>query len=194
MRKIVFDTETTNYFSDVGKNEPAALDLAVVCIYDSVGDDYKSFTQEQLPKLWPILEKADLLIGFNSEHFDIPLLNKYYSGDLSKIRGVDLLKEVKKVLGRRIKLDTLAEATLGRKKTGDGTESVRWWRAGEIDKVIKYCIEDVKITKEIYEYALKNGHLKYRDMKVIKEIPLDTSNWEKIAGTDAHKLTHTLPF
>ncbi len=147
-----------------------------------------------MPKLWPILEKADLLIGFNSEHFDIPLLNKYYSGDLSKIRGVDLLKEVKKVLGRRIKLDTLAEATLGRKKIGDGTEAVRWWRVGEIDKVIKYCIEDVKITKEIYEYALKNGYLKYRDMKIIKEIPLDTSGWEKISETDSHKLTHTLPF
>ena len=194
MRKVVFDIETTNYFSDIGKNDPASLDLAVVCLYDSADDSYKSFTQKELPGLWPILEKADLLIGFNSEHFDIPLLNKYYSGNLSKIRGVDLLKEVKKVLGRRIKLDTLAEATLGRKKTGDGTESVRWWRAGEIDKVIKYCIEDVKITRELYEYALENSHLKYRDMKVIKKIPLDTSGWEKIAETDTHKLTHTLPF
>ena len=194
MRKIFFDIETTNYFSDTGKNDPASLDLAVVCIYDSADAQYKSFIQKELSGLWPILEKADLLIGFNSEHFDIPLLNKYYSGDLSKIRGVDLLKEVKKVLGRRIKLDTLAEATLGRKKTGDGAESVRWWRAGEDKKVIDYCIEDVKLTKELYEYALKNHHLKYRDLKIIKEIPLDTSYWEKIAGTDFHKLTHTLPF
>lgn len=194
MRKIFFDIETTNYFSDIGKNEPAALDLAVVCLYDSADNQYKSFIQKELSGLWPILEKADLLIGFNTEHFDIPLLNKYYSGDLSKIRGVDLLKEVKKVLGRRIKLDTLAEATLGRKKIGDGTESVRWWRAGEVEKVIKYCIEDVRITKELYEYALKNSHLKYRDLKIIKEIPLDTGDWEKIAEAEAHKLTHTLPF
>lgn len=194
MRKIVFDIETTNYFSDTGKNDPASLDLAVVCLYDFADGSYKSFTQKELSELWPILEKADLLIGFNSEHFDVPLLNKYYSGDLSKIRGVDLLKEVKKVLGRRIKLDTLAEATLGRKKTGDGTESVRWWRAGEIKKVIDYCIEDVKITKELYEYALKNHHLKYRDGKVIKEIPLDTNHWEKITKGAETKLTHTLPF
>ena len=194
MRKVVFDIETTNYFSDVGKNDPTALDLAVVCLYDSAADAYKSFTQRELSELWPILEKADLLIGFNSEHFDIPLLNKYYSGDLSKIRGVDLLKEVKKVLGRRIKLDTLAEATLGRKKTGDGTESVRWWRAGEIDKVIKYCIEDVKITKELYEYALENGCLRYRDGRIIREIPLVTNHWERITEGAETKLTHTLPF
>ncbi|KKT74825.1 MAG: DEAD/DEAH box helicase domain protein [Parcubacteria group bacterium GW2011_GWB1_44_7] len=194
MRKVVFDIETTNYFSDIGKNDPASLDLAVVCLYDSADDSYKSFTQKELPGLWPILEKADLLIGFNSEHFDIPLLNKYYSGDLSKIRGVDLLKEVKKVLGRRIKLDILAEATLGRKKTGDGTESVRWWRAGEIKKVIDYCIEDVRITKELYEYALNNHHLKYRDRKILKEIPLDTNHWEKITEGAETKLTHTLPF
>ncbi|HEY4495954.1 MAG TPA: ribonuclease H-like domain-containing protein [Candidatus Paceibacterota bacterium] len=194
MRKIFFDIETTNYFSDTGNNDPVSLDLAVVCLYDSADDSYKSFTQKELSNLWPILEKTDLLIGFNSDHFDIPLLNKYYSGDLSKIRGVDLLKEVKKVLGRRIKLDTLAEATLGRKKIGEGIEAVRWWRAGEIKKVIDYCIEDVKITKELYEYAMKNGHLKYRDLKVIKEILLDTSDWEKIVDTDSYKLTHTLPF
>jgi DNA gyrase/topoisomerase IV subunit A len=84
MRKIVFDIETRNIFSDVGSNNPADLDISVVCIHDSKDDKYSSYTQEELPALWPIIEKADMLIGFNSEHFDIPLLNKYYQGNLSK--------------------------------------------------------------------------------------------------------------
>jgi len=192
MRKIFFDIETANEFADVGKREPAALDLAMICIYDSADNSYKSFVKEELKTLWPILERADMLIGFNSEHFDLPLLAKYYSGDLSRIRSVDLLKEVKAVLGRRLKLDTLAEATLGKKKLGHGMESIRWWRNGEVEKVRKYCIEDVRITKELYDYARKNGVLKYFDNKKLAEISLlNAKNWENFT---ASTLTHTLPF
>ena len=105
--------------------------------------------------LWPIIEKADMLIGFNSEHFDTPLLNKYYPGDLTKIKSLDILKEIKNSLGRRIKLDTVAEATLGKKKIGHGLEAITWGKNGEIDKIIKYCLEDVKITKEVWEFETK---------------------------------------
>jgi DEAD/DEAH box helicase domain-containing protein len=189
MKKIVFDCETSNIFSDVSSNEASALDLSVVCIYDYETDKYSSFTKETLKDLWPIFEKADLLIGYNSDHFDIPLLNKYYSGDLSKIQSLDLLKEIKNSLGRRIKLDSVAEATLGKNKSGHGLEATVWWKNGEYQKVIDYCIDDVKITKEVYEYALKNGNVKYKDIKEIKDIKLDTSKWgEKKEKT----MTHTL--
>lgn len=201
MRKITFDIETRNMFQDVGSNDPAALDISVVCIHDSAaaieGDPmsgYSSYLQEDLKKLWPILEKADMLITFNGDHFDIPLLNKYYSGDLTKIKSLDLMAEVKKSLGRRIKLDTLAEATLGRKKAGHGLEAITWWRNGEIDKIIKYCIEDVRITKELYDFALKNKHLKYKDLgagNAIKDIKLDPTKWEEKNET---AMTFTLPF
>lgn len=189
MRKIIFDCETSNIFTDVGSSDARDLDLSIVCIYDSATDKYSSFFQEELKDLWPILEKADLLIGYNSDHFDIPLLNKYYSGDLSKIKSLDLLKEIKNSLGRRIKLDTIAEATLGKNKSGHGLEAVTWWKQGKKDEVKKYCLDDVKITKEIYEYALKNGLLKYKDAGTIKDIKLDTSKWDQRVDS---AITHTL--
>jgi DEAD/DEAH box helicase domain-containing protein len=142
--------------------------------------------------LWPIIEKADLLIGYNSEHFDIPLLNKYYQGNLSKIKSVDLLKEIKNSLGRRLKLDSVAEATLGKNKSGNGLDAIVWWNKGEIEKIKQYCIEDVKITKELYDFALKNKYLSYKDGKEMKKIPIDSSNWEKEATNST--ITHTLPF
>lgn len=189
MRKIIFDCETSNIFTDVGSSDARDLNLSVVCIYDSETDKYSSFYQEELKGLWPILEKADILIGYNSDHFDIPLLNKYYSGDLTKIKSLDLLKEIKNSLGRRIKLDTVAEATLGVNKSGNGLEAVTWWKQGEKEKVKKYCLDDVRITKEVYEYALKNGILKYKDMGVIKDIKLDTSKWQDKTES---AITHTL--
>jgi DEAD/DEAH box helicase domain-containing protein len=103
--------------------------------------------------------------------------------------SLDLLDEIKKSLGRRLKLDTIAEATLGRKKIGHGLEAMSWWKQGLFDKVKAYCEEDVKITKDIYDYALKNGHLKYKDGGIIKEIKLDTSSWDKKAHS---AITHTL--
>ncbi|MES3031178.1 MAG: ribonuclease H-like domain-containing protein [Patescibacteria group bacterium] len=194
MRKITFDVETKNMFSDVASNDPVDLDISVVCIHDSETGEYTSYLQEDFPKLWPVLEKADMLITFNGDHFDIPLLNKYYSGDLLKIKSLDLMAEVKKTLGRRIKLDTLAEATLGKKKSGHGLDAIAWWQSGEIDKIIKYCIEDVKITKDLYDYALKNGKLLYKDLGIkssIKDIPLNTKDWEK---KQEGSMTFTLPF
>ena len=192
MRKIVFDIETRNLFQDVGSNDPKDLDISVVCVYDSETDAYTSYLQEDLPKLWPLIEKADMLITFNGDHFDIPLLGKYYNGDLTKIKSLDLMVEIKKVLGHRIKLDTIAEATLGRNKIGHGLEAIAWWNEGKIDEIIKYCIEDVRITKDVYDYAMKNGILKYKDMGVIKDIKIDTKDWEK--KNEVSAMTFSLGF
>ena len=181
MRKVIFDIETRNLFQDVGSNDPKDLDISVVCTYEYETDSYKHFFQEDFGKLWPILENADMLITFNGDHFDIPLLDKYYPGDLTKIKSLDLLKEVKKAIGFRIKLDTLAEATLGYGKSGHGLEAITWWKNKEFDKLIKYCTDDVKVTNEIYDYALKNGSLKWKDGLAVKEMKLDTKDWEKKA-------------
>jgi len=191
MKKIVFDIETKNMFQDVGKNDPVLLDLSLVGVYDYETDTYSSYLEEELPLLWPLLERADMLIGYNSDHFDIPLLNKYYPGDLTNIKSLDLMREIKKFLGRRIGLDAIAEATLGKNKTAHGLQAITWWKQGEIEKIRQYCLDDVKITKELYDYALANSILKYKDYGTLKDITLDTSNWEQIENAS---ITQTLPF
>ena len=191
MRKIVFDIETRNIFQDVGSNDPTALDISVVGVYDSETNKYTTYLQEELKNLWPIIEQADVLIGYNSDHFDIPLLNKYYPGDLTKIKSVDLMKEIQLVLGRRMKLDHIAESTLGTAKSSHGLQAVAWWKQGEIDKIKEYCLDDVKITKKLYEYALKHGKVSYKDGTKKVTIKLDTSSWEK---PSENSMTHTLPF
>jgi len=180
MKVITFDIETSNIFQDVGTNDATDLDLSVVCIHDSETGEYSSYTQEQLSDLWPILEKADILVGYNSDHFDVPLLNKYCPNDLHKIKSLDLLKEIRASLGRRIKLDDVAKATLGESKSADGLLAVKWWREGQHQKVIDYCIQDVKVTRDVYDYAIKNGHLKWNNGSETIEIPLDTTSWEKL--------------
>ncbi|MBU6490624.1 ribonuclease H-like domain-containing protein [Patescibacteria group bacterium] len=192
MRAITFDIESVSDSAVRGHVDIHEQELTVVGIHDSASGEYSSYTKEELPRLWPILEHADLLIGFNSNTFDIPLLNRYYPGDLLHLRSLDLLTEVQKVLGRRVRLQSLAEATLGHGKSGTGLEAVEWWREGKYDLVRKYCIEDVRLTRELYEYALAHGVLKYKDLRDIRDIKIDTSLWNHVPATGP-AMTHTLP-
>jgi len=190
MRKIVFDIET----KDVPKTarfDPRDLEISVLCAHDSKTDSYLTFLEHELDDLWPILEHADLLVGYNSDHFDIPLLNKYYPGDLTRLKSVDLLKEIKKAGSKRVRLDAVAKGTLGKGKSGHGLQAVEWWKKGEVEKVKQYCLSDVKITKELYDYARANQMLKYADLSGIREVKIDTSSWEEKEDTS---MTRTLPF
>jgi hypothetical protein len=77
-----------------------------------------------------------------------------------------------------MKLDQIAEGTLGINKSGNGLEAIVWWKNGEIEKIREYCLKDVKITKEIYEFAIKNNKLMFKEGPFVKEIKLDTKHWE----------------
>ena len=190
-RAITFDIESISDSNVRGHIDVQEQELIVVAIHDSLTNEYSSYSKEELPNLWPILEHADFLIGFNSDSFDIPLLNRYYPGDLTHMTSLDLLVEVQKVLGRRIRLQSLAEATLGRGKSGDGLKDGEWWKEGKQDKVREYCIDDVRLTRELYDYAIKHGKLKYKDLRDIRDIKLDTSLWGQ-RSSESPALTHAL--
>ncbi len=87
--------------------------------------------------------------------------------------------EAHKIAARRLKLDVIAEGTLGMNKSAGGAQSLVWWKAGEVEKVRAYCLKDVEITKKIFDHALKNGSIKYKELGQTREIKLDTSDWLK---------------
>ena len=192
MRKLVFDIETRNIFQDVGSNNPEDLDISIVGLYDYETGKYESFVQEEFDKMWPYFQKAEQLITFSGEHFDIPLLNKYYKkaglGDLKQIRSLDVLKEIKIQYGRRMKLDQIAEGTFGINKSSHGLQAVAWWREGKVEEIRKYCLDDVKITKDVYEFALKNRKLMFKEGPFIKEVKLDVKHWEPVAEIKTQSL------
>jgi hypothetical protein len=191
MRYVVFDLETQNTFTEVNSNNVVDLDISVACVYDSSTEKYTVVSVNELNTIWPIIEQAEVLIGYNSNHFDIPLLNKYFPGDLTHIKSIDLLEDIRLSLGRRIRLDDVAQATLGAKKSAHGLQAVKWWREGDIESIKKYCKQDVKITKELFEYARDNKKVLYKEGARKKEIPIDTTHW---VPHDELAMTHSLPF
>jgi len=190
LKKVVFDIETRNIFSDIGTDNPADLDISVLSLYDSETDRYYSFLQEDFEKMWPFFEKADLLITYNGNHFDIPLLQKYTDKiDFSKKNHLDIFEKIREKTGKKLGLDGVASTTLGLSKSANGLQAVAWWNSGEIDKIIKYCEQDVKVTKDLYNFILKNGRFKYIDRKTnqLIEEKIDTSDWEKIGEGSKNK-------
>ena len=174
---LVFDIETRDVFGGT-KTRPEDLEISVVGVYSYAQDTYHSFTVEEMPALWEIMKDATTLIGFNNNHFDTPILNKYAPFDLLTYHSIDLLETVRAALGRRLRLDWIAQGTLGTKKSGEGLQAVEWWKTGEIDKIRKYCLDDVKITKEVFERARDTKELAYMDLGAVYKFAVDTSAWK----------------
>jgi len=192
-KEIVIDIETQTPIIQ-GRQED--LKISVVCGYNYDTDQFFVFTENELLNLWPLLEKADRVIGYNSRYFDVPVLNNYYPGDLNKIPQLDMLEEIRKILGFRLKLNDVAKATLGVEKSGNGLEAVEWFRQGELEKIKKYCLDDVKITKEFYDYGKKNKQLFYPDIqtKANRPFPVNFSEIEKKEPSFSSNINLTLPF
>ncbi len=191
-KEIVLDIETQNSFADTGpKRDIRLLKVSLVGIYDFAKEEYHVFMENELPDLWPILEQAETIIGFNSKQFDMPVLNSYYSGDLLKLPQLDLYEIVEKSSEKRLKLDYIARGTLGSQKTGTGLDAIKYWQEGKIDKLKEYCLNDVKITKEVYEYGIKFGCIYFKtDFGEQGKIDVDFS----FKQAEKSKINLTLPF
>lgn len=174
LRKIVLDLETQRGFGEVGgRNKNHLLKVSVCGIYDYARGVYEIFEERQLPKLFPLLQSADQIIGYNILDFDFAVLKPYLNFDIYRLPALDLLKEIEKVLGHRVSLESVAQGTLGFGKSGKGLDAIAKFREGKIEELKAYCLDDVKITREIYESVLKRGKLRYQDFFDIKEINLE---------------------
>ncbi len=160
---LVFDIETQNTFQEVGKYDHRLLKVSLVGAYDYATGQYDSYLEADLPALWKKMEAASVVIGYNIIGFDLPVLNNYYPGDLQKLPKVDLMYMLEAKIGFRVKLDDVAKATLGIGKSGTGLLAVEYWKKGEIDKLRDYCLQDVKVTKDLYDYVETYHHAKYMD-------------------------------
>ena len=190
--KLVLDLETKQTFEDVGGHHNShKLGISLVGVYSYGRDKYRAFREEQLGELRDWLASADLIIGFNSKHFDFTVLQPYYPKfDLSKLPHLDILEEVVYSLGHRLKLETIAQATLGHGKSGDGLDAIRYFQQGDWASLEKYCLDDVRITKEIYDYGLAHGHIWYTSEGEREKIKVRWAQGETVEDIIKRALAH----
>ena len=185
--EVIFDLETKSFFVEDGKFDPSKFGVSVLSLYHRKLDEsfkeiegrYLSFWEKDFPNMWKIFQEADRIIGFNSLSFDVPALSPYSPSGFSKLSHFDILDEIKKVAGHKTSLHKIAKATLGLQKTDSGENAVLYWEKGDkrsLELLQKYCEDDVRITKDIYDYVLKNKSLKFTDYwNNPREIEIDFS-------------------
>jgi len=171
---IVLDLETQYIASEVGGwGNIRDMRLAVGVAYHVAEDAYTTYLESDAERLIAALRQADLIVGYNLLRFDYEVLRRYTDDLLLDLPTVDMLRDIHRALGWRLKLDDVAAATLGEGKSADGLQAVRWFRQGQVQKVIDYCRRDVEVTWQVYRFGQQNGHVRYRDRNWrIRRVPV----------------------
>ena len=174
-RVLYFDLETQKSAEDVdGWGNIHLMGLAVGVVWDSMEQKYFSYLENEASKLVEKLRTANLVVGFNVKKFDYGVLQPYADFDLHEITTFDMLDDIKVKLNHRLSLNHLAENTLNSKKSADGLISLQWYKEGKIDKIVEYCQQDVKVTRDLFEYGEKHGYIKYKTRSgVAKDLKVD---------------------
>jgi DEAD/DEAH box helicase domain-containing protein len=169
---VYFDLETQRSFGDVGGfAHKDKMNVSVAVTFSTARGSYEIYPENEMDKLGEELIRADLVVGWNHLQFDYPVLQPYLVHTLAEQTvNLDMMLELEKLLGFRLKLDSVATASLGIGKSADGLNALRWWqehkKSGDfapLRKIAEYCAFDVKVTRCVHEYALEHGSLKYDD-------------------------------
>jgi len=154
---VVFDLETQRSFAEVGgRSQFHRLGVSVGVAYRYDLDEYLVVNEETISELVTLLLEASLVVGYNIRGFDYEVLRAYTEENLHKLPTLDLMFDLEERLGFRPKLDSVVSATLGEGKIADGMQALEWWRIGEIDKIIEYCQEDVRVTRDLYDFGKRH--------------------------------------
>lgn len=185
--EAIFDVETQKLFSEVKGGDPALLGVSIVSVYIRKVDEFqreiegvmKSFWEHELSDFWPILTNVKRIIGFNSLKFDVPVLKPLAPPTFVRLPHFDIMNSVREALGHNLSLATLAIQTLGTGKIDNGLNAVDYWKNQDSEKLVQlkaYCEADVLLTRNLYDYGVRNKYLKYVDMwNNAKTFPVDFS-------------------
>ncbi|MEI6034184.1 MAG: ribonuclease H-like domain-containing protein [Verrucomicrobiae bacterium] len=165
MDVVYFDLETQRTANDVGGwDKKHEMGMSVGVTYSSAENKYEIFPESRVQDLISRLRRADLVVGYNILRFDYEVLMAYTILSLpDHLRTLDLLVDIEKSVGHRLKLDDVAQGTLGVGKIAEGLDAIRWFREGKMLEIAEYCCFDVKVTKLVHEYGAAHKELFFSD-------------------------------
>ena len=148
-----------------GWKDHARMGISVMAVYDYTEDRYRVFCEDNKDEFATLCASRDLFVGFNSIPFDNALLAAtpgWFCPPEEKC--YDLLRETwiaaglepayaKKTHGG-FGLAAMSETSFGKSKTGNGALAPVEWQRGKVGNVVDYCLNDVWLTKRLFDAAL----------------------------------------
>lgn len=175
---VVVDVEIQKNVDDLpGKwKDTDKMGVAVAVVYEFLTDRYHVYLEGDVDELRERLLRADRISGYNIWGFDFPVI---FGLDVAARRPAllpktnDILQRIWKaplygsVRSLGWKLDAVAKGTLGVGKSADGIEAPKWYQAGQLGRVISYCLDDVRIERDLAAYVDQHGHVKHESGRVL---------------------------
>ena len=189
-RILYFDLETKYSADEVGGwGNIEDMGMSIGVIWDTLDKKFHVYIEHQIKEMVDHFYRADQIVGFNHVGFDYRVVAGVHYADslersslhteLAGLKNFDMLLELKKLLGHRLKLESIARPTLGAGKSADGLQALKWYKEGKLDKIIAYCKVDVEVTRDVHLYALENGKLHYDSRSGIKTVSVDWNSQSK---------------
>ena len=189
IQTIVYDVEIANQVESVNKKwgNPERMGFASAVAYSYDKDKYYFFLHlSGLSKLIELLNK-NKVVTFNGIRFDSKVVlgnnrkikaSNNRTGIIIAGKGViwleydvfvQCLKSVykcknditayKRISPGGLKLDDIARATINMGKTGNGADAPILYRKKLFDDLLAYNFNDVRITKKLYDFIIKNRYV-----------------------------------
>ena len=119
MGDLFFDLETQKSIQEVGGRENfKLLRVSVAVTLSAATNEFKTYTEKEVPALIADLKAASRVIGFNLKNFDYQVLKAYTTERLNDLPTLDLLEDIYNKLGFRVGLDALAKRNAWHKQIG----------------------------------------------------------------------------
>lgn len=160
---VVFDCEIKNIIDgkSVRWSDHEKMGISVACLFDFKTMDYMVYLDDNINALVDRLNYSDLVVGFNINGFDIPLV-KACIGKTLNFKVYDILDESRHAVGYRpgkqfprgLKLDDHLLGTFGPEhvKTAHGSEAPIMYQNGKMGDLISYCLADVKREAKLFKH------------------------------------------
>lgn len=171
-----------------GWHDHANMGVACVCAYDYLEDRYRVFMADNLGEFYALAHARDVLVGFNSIAFDNSVLAHALPADLRADlwepslrspadvkayldgKAYDLLVALWEAAGlgpqyrhpthAGFGLDAVCAANFGTRKSGHGAQAPIDHQRGRHGAVIDYCLNDVRLTKQVFDAVRRQGYLR----------------------------------
>lgn len=186
LRIVTFDLEIKTPIPekggkpDWGYARAGKCGIASVVLYDSKTERYHVYDENTLDACMDHLNAADRIVGYNSFEFDRAVLENI-SGRRLTAEHVDLFQVFKAAVnmaGGGWRLGQVCSRTVGLDKTGEGASAPSLFAQGRFAELIDYNINDVHLTRTLYNHILTLGYVIAPDGS---EVPLelyDRDDWE----------------
>lgn len=161
--EVYYDIETQLSAGEVGGWNNIHLMRVAVSVTWSPEDGFREWDEAHAGDLVRYLAGFPRIFSFNGDGFDSRVLSMYGDVALINRQSFDLLTDLKRRLGHRLSLDSLAVATLNVGKTADGLQSLQWWKEGKVDRIAQYCRQDVQVLVDLVAFARIHGFVRYSE-------------------------------